>query len=114
MELQIVVNDYFIITMAMAYRAVRGAGTNFVPSAVPAHLENTTSTPVAVHQGSSLKRRYKQINNQLHRDLTITMNLLRCCLDGINQTLTVVFQMWTHLSKEPLARCLPSGLKATL
>lgn len=27
---------------------------------------------------------------------------------------TCVFQMWTHLSKEPLARCLPSGLKATL
>lgn len=27
---------------------------------------------------------------------------------------TCVFQMCTHLSKEPLARYLPSGLKATL
>ena len=28
--------------------------------------------------------------------------------------LTCVFQMCTHLSKEPLARCRPSGLNATL
>lgn len=42
--------------MAMAYRAVWSAGTNFVPRAVPAHLENTTSTPVAVHQCSGLNK----------------------------------------------------------
>lgn len=64
-ELQFVVNDFFIITMTMAYRAVWRAGTNFVPGAVPAHLENPTSAPVAVHQGSSLKQQRRQINDQL-------------------------------------------------
>ena len=29
-------------------------------------------------------------------------------------SLTCTFQIWTHLSKEPLAKYLPSGLNATL
>ena len=42
-------NVEFIIPQAVAYRAVWCTGSNFVPGAVPANLENTTSAPVAVH-----------------------------------------------------------------
>lgn len=52
-----------VFTIAVTYWAIWRTGTNFVSSAVPAHFENTTSTPVAVHQGSSLKQQYKLINH---------------------------------------------------
>lgn len=37
-----------------------------------------------------------------------------CDLPAGKQNITCTFQIWTHLSKDPLARYLPSGLKATL
>lgn len=44
------------------------------------------------------------------------MRLIKYKSTGLFKELrhTCVFQMCTHLSKEPLARYLPSGLKATL
>lgn len=38
-----------------AYRTIRSTGTDFVPGAVPAHLENATGAPVAVDQASRLE-----------------------------------------------------------
>lgn len=96
------------IKIAIAYRAIWCTGTNFVPCAVPTDLKNATSPSVAVHQCSRLQTmqsNYELLHYNCHYDPW-----------SINsrKTFTVVFQMWTHLSKEPLARCLPSGLKATL
>lgn len=107
------------ILIAVAYRAVWCAGTDFVPGAVPANLKYTASSPVAVNQGSSLQQQDKHINYSLSINKWFwghhKSSLPRCSWQYKSRAwLTVVFQMWTHLSKEPLARCLPSGLKATL
>lgn len=50
------------LNRGITYRAIWRTCTNFVPCAVPAHLKDTTSTPVAVHQGSSLKQQDSLMN----------------------------------------------------
>lgn len=48
------------IILSMTHRAIWSTGTDFVPGAVPAHLEDPTGAPVAVNQGSGLKQQFKQ------------------------------------------------------
>lgn len=48
------------------------------------------------------------------KNALISMLQKGCDLPAGKQNITCTFQIWTHLSKDPLARYLPSGLKATL
>lgn len=50
-----------------AYRAVGGAGAHFVPSGVPAHLEDAASASVAVHQTPALQSKAQQSSLRTHR-----------------------------------------------
>ena len=87
------------------YTSIRRAGTNFVTAGIPTHFKNTSCSFVTVYKLPTLKRKV------MHDHLVCFETFL---FTGSSVFVTWVDQMWTHLSKLPDARNLPSGENATL
>lgn len=98
-----------------AYGAVGRAGAHFVSPGVPADLEDAAGASVAVHEAPALQRKAIVTDAASGREPgSANAGRVPGCRGAGPTGCTWVFQMCTHLSKEPLARYLPSGLKATL
>lgn len=89
------------------YTSIRCACSNFVTTGIPTDFKNATCSFVTMNKLSTLK-------NKVCCEHIICYKTFHLADKFSSVPLTCVDQMWTHLSKLPDARNLPSGENATL